>query len=811
MNVKFLCTGLNKIMSKAPANQRFLGVMSPKMWGAASGAKLDKLTYCGANTAKTVLKKEDVLAKYCAENELVLADVTAMFDKSAAHLDEVSVSRLLKLTNEGKVQLYIPQKKKMVLLMNRVCEDGLIRKKTAGVLNYLEKGNADTNRVLKELLALEKQGKIKGEDISEVLKIHTYDKYGVPMEAECKELISKLRSGEVSRGQIRQAQFFLENGIPLEVCNPKNISKYTKAELGEWSKYIQAIRGESVVSPEIFNEINRQLSALVKVNRVLPKVSSEFLQNFNRSMKVFEKEGLAVEGLAKAGGIELAYSRSALKSDILKEIETLPIAEQNRILSRFGLQNEGDGIFSGIPVLFEGQGLTKAETAINEHISKFLSAENKVVLPKGFEELAPALEKITRAVPEFKFAIGAKQHGIQDYRLAEHMLKAFQENMKNPLYKELGSTDRRILGISTLLHDINKVERTKDFGHALPSSQTVEAIVQRMTDFTPAEKDRIINLVRNHHWLERISDKPEVINELALTFRSGNDFKMAKIFAASDLKAVNNEFFKTYGDKINSQASKAIEEEILKLQSKGRMMFTADVNPARAAQLGGKEVTLGTGATATKNTVISAKQMGLDKEYFGYHVSSDEGMMTVISNGGYGKELCLSISVGKDGACKAFQDGKVFVIFDRLNMNNLAKVASRNANTKYAKSYDKLYGYMKSDGGFVNKFRENYPHEISDTDYALCFREAQNFRLSEVGQNKTIQRILGSESKAKDFETALRKTNDHFVSSATEHSETVALDLRAGAIGVKGKAEDLSYPLRKFLEENHIPIVENIR
>ena len=45
MNVKFLCTGLNKIMSKAPANQRFLGVMSPKMWGAASGAKLEQLNY----------------------------------------------------------------------------------------------------------------------------------------------------------------------------------------------------------------------------------------------------------------------------------------------------------------------------------------------------------------------------------------------------------------------------------------------------------------------------------------------------------------------------------------------------------------------------------------------------------------------------------------------------------------------------------------------------------------------------------------------------------------------------------------------
>lgn len=80
---------------------------------------------------------------------------------------------------------------------------------------------------------------------------------------------------------------------------------------------------------------------------------------------------------------------------------------------------------------------------------------------------------------------------------------AFQENMKNPLYKTLNASDRKVLGISTILHDINKIERVKvDQNHALTSSQTAQAIVGRMKDLSVAEKDRIIDLVKNHHWLE---------------------------------------------------------------------------------------------------------------------------------------------------------------------------------------------------------------------------------------------------------------------------------------------------------------------
>ena len=161
------------------------------------------------------------------------------------------------------------------------------------------------------------------------------------------------------------------------------------------------------------------------------------------------------------------------------------------------------------------------------------------------------------------------------------MLMAFQENVRNPLYKTLSFEERRMLGIATLLHDINKIEHTIDRQHPLISSQTVNAIVNRMGGLTNAEKNRIINFVENHHWLMQITNgkefSPEIVDDIAYTFRKGNDFTMAKIFAESDLKAVNKDFFPAYGNKIQSNMVKAIENRITQIQSGGKLIYTTDI------------------------------------------------------------------------------------------------------------------------------------------------------------------------------------------------------------------------------------------
>ena len=760
----------------------------------------------------TIEQTKAIITKYCSENGLVIDDILSIFNKYTKDLDNASVERLLELASENKINLFSSQKEKMFLSFKRHCNEHSLSVNAKGILNYLKEGDKETTQFLKELLTLEKQGKIKPKNINEMLKLYTYDDDFNSFTEQCRLLAQKLQSGEILDAQIRNAIFFIENESPLEILNPKNISKYTKNDLREWSAKIQGADCKGLAT-ETFNAINRELASLVKINKVPVNISQKFSSQFNNIMNIFSNNNFSIEKLAKAGGIKLQYSRDSFKSDIFNEIKHLSPIEQEKILSKFGLSKNSENILSGLPVEISSNSLNNVEQAINNHIHKFLSKENKIVLPKGFEELHPVIESICNAIPEFRFTIQAQQHNVQKYNLAEHMLKAFQENMKNPMYKELRETDKRILGIATLLHDINKIERTKFDQHALPSSQTVNAIVERIPNLTPMEKNRIVNLVKYHHWLTDISEKenPTLVKKLTEVFRGGNDFKLARIFAESDLKAVNDSFYTNYGEKLNYSMINEIEEAILALQSKSRMMFTASVNTEKALEKGAKLTTIGEGREATSNIVIDANQMGLDKEFFAYHGAEEQGLMTVFASGGYDKGLGLSISTGKNGVCKVFQDYEVFAIFDKLDMNAIGKVSAGNANTKYGKGIDKILGYMNSDSKFVTKFRKYYPHQITEREYALVFREIQGLELSEVSKNKNIIKILGDANKALDFEKALESTNQFFASSVESHNELVAFDLYPTAVGIKCKLENLSFEFRKFLQDNNIVIINNIK
>ena len=760
----------------------------------------------------TIEQTKAIITKYCSENGLVTDDILSIFNKYTKDLDDASVERLLELASENKINLFSSQKEKMFLSFKRHCNEHSLSVNPKGILNYLKEGDEETAQFLKELLTLEKQGKIKPKNINEMLKLYTYDDDFNSFTEQCRLLAQKLQNGEILDAQIRDAIFFIENEMPLEILNPKNISKYTKDDLREWSLMIQDANCKGLAT-ETFNAINRELASLVKINKVPVNISQNFSSQFNSIMNILGNNNFSIEKLAKAGGIKLQYSRNSFKSDIFNEIKHLSPIEQEKILSKFGLSKNSENILSGLPVEISSNSLNDVEQAINNHIHKFLSKENKIVLPKGFEELHPVIESICNAIPEFRFTIQAQQHNVQKYNLAEHMLKAFQENMKNPMYKELSETDKRILGIATLLHDINKIERTKFDQHALPSSQTVNAIVERIPNLTPMEKNRIVNLVKYHHWLTDISEKenPTLVKNLTEVFRGGNDFKLARIFAESDLKAVNDSFYTNYGEKLNYSMINEIEEAILALQSKSRMMFTASVNTERALEKGAKFTTIGEGREATSNIVIDANKMGLDKEFFAYHGATEQGLMTVFASGGYNKGLGLSISTGKNGACKVFQDYEVFAIFDKLDMNAIGSISANNANTKYGKSDNRILSYMSRNSGFVTKFREYYPHQITDREYALVFREIQGLELSEVSKNKNIIKILGDTNKALDFEKALEGTNQFFASSEEQHNELVAFDLYPTAVGIKCKLENLSFEFRKFLQDNNIVIINNIK
>jgi len=410
-------------------------------------------------------------------------------------------------------------------------------------------------------------------------------------------------------------------------------------------------------------------------------------------------------------------------------------------------------------------------------------------------------------------------HVVQGERksVVAHMLMAFQENVRNPLYKTLSFEDRRILGISTLLHDINKIEHIVDRQHPLISSQTVNAIVNRMGGLSNAEKNRIINFVENHHWLKQISNgkefSQEVVDELACTYRKGNDFTMAKIFAESDLKAVNTAFFPKYGEKIQSDMVKAIENRITQIQSGGKLIYTTDITLERAIASGAKKQILGEGEQATENWVISAKDLGLETENVLYHAPGKPDAFILAESGfGYGNEGVLSCSLGRAGHSSTYQNRTEFILFRKADMDNISIVATGNANSGANKDYEMAKEWILSGSDYGidygtevrNAYQELTSKTISESEYAKLYRIASNpnMKLSDIHSNKQIQAILGGEKEARAFEESISKINETFVSSEKTVGdgfvpEIVAHDLEMAGIGTNRTASEVDYLLRK--------------
>ena len=691
----------------------------------------------------------------------------------------------------------------------------------------------------------EAEGKIPAEKICEILKTQEM----APLE-NFDDLLRMIELGKVNKNNLNQAMNLTENGLSLKFLYANSLDELTKDELKELTEIVASKasnRGKTKLAREqgwrdyicevdapllpkdlsarsrLTAEISKKLTALTKVNKVANSVSSKFINEFDDIANAFAKAKYSIEDLSKAGGVQLSYTRDALKDNISKLMKDLPLEEQQKIYEKFGLNKVSNMVINGLPVHLDAKGLSPIESQINDEIGKFLF-KNKIVLPKGFEEYQKPLEEICETFPEFMYTIGSRQHGTHNKKLSEHILMAFEENMKNPLYSTLNSSDRKVLGISTILHDINKTELTVDPNHPLISSQTANAIVQRMQDLTVAEKNRIINFIENHHWLMSVAQGPiykqDIVNDLAFKFRSGNDFAMAKIFAESDLKAVNRDFFSMYGRKINSPMTEAIEKEIVNIQSKGRMIFTADVTADYAKKCGAKAVELGSGAEKTTNLVVSAKALGLDSQNVLYHApGADDAFLLALSGMGYGNGGVLSTTLGRNNHSATFQRRGEFFIFRRPDMNRISGTFKKNANLGTNKGYNLEKELLLRDISFSKNVKEKYLAqtnlELSDVAYAKIFREVPTMEnISQISTNKKVQEILGGEKNAKIFENIIKDTNEMYVATSKNapsgefnFSEIVASDLQVGAIGTNRLPEEISYADRKLCQDNNWAIV----
>ncbi|MBQ3641567.1 HD domain-containing protein [bacterium] len=272
--------------------------------------------------------------------------------------------------------------------------------------------------------------------------------------------------------------------------------------------------------------------------------------------------------------IEQEYSQTDFIKNCLSVIQGLEPEQQKEVFNYFGFElhkiNDGrsldimqkKGVFrdytmTGYPENNGNLSDTSDDTVrktieqISPMVDKF-TVNNEI--KSNNPQIAQELNTIAKYFPEIRTMIGKIQHKTHAFDVIKHSLKVMQKIAQNPNYEKLNETDKNIMLIAALFHDITKTEGGVDENHAETSADDMAVITQRLN--LPKDKAKKLHtLAYNHEWLKFVNsgyseeDTEERINEVASTFKDGNLFDLAMIFTEADLKAVKRDdyFYEKYG------------------------------------------------------------------------------------------------------------------------------------------------------------------------------------------------------------------------------------------------------------------------
>ena len=167
-------------------------------------------------------------------------------------------------------------------------------------------------------------------------------------------------------------------------------------------------------------------------------------------------------------------------------------------------------------------------------------------------EVQKLLNDIVDVLPELRTQIGKGQHKTHDYDVFRHSLKVMQKVAQDPKFKTLNESDKKIMMLASLLHDITKGEGYADGSHAAQGSFDTFFISKKF-NLTPEEEIKLYTLTRHHEWLEYVNtskseeELTKRLQSVAYDLQHDNLFDMALMFTHADLRAVktNDSFHDT--------------------------------------------------------------------------------------------------------------------------------------------------------------------------------------------------------------------------------------------------------------------------
>lgn len=304
--------------------------------------------------------------------------------------------------------------------------------------------------------------------------------------------------------------------------------------------------------PQIANSIGIETKAL----------TADEVREFEKRMTNMSKilEGLSDKKFNKLK-IDTMYKKDEFINDVVNSLKDLSVNERQQIYDFYGFEikrQKEQLSLCGYPqdvnyeqklMQIQNKNVKNGIENLRKFIIKFTS-ENKV--KSNNPSLEKELNAILKLAPELYGSINKKQHRTHDFDIMKHSLKVMQKIVQNPNYKKLNDSDKKVMLLAAMYHDISKAEGCVDNTHAQESSLDSFYLTKKY-NLTKEEQNKLYTLIKNHEWYNYTntvnSQNKGFLNKclqsVAFEFRNGDMFKMAQIFTIADMKAVkkNDDFY----------------------------------------------------------------------------------------------------------------------------------------------------------------------------------------------------------------------------------------------------------------------------
>ena len=447
------------------------------------------------------------------------------------------------------------------------------------------------------------------------------------------------------------------------------------------------------------------------------------------------------------------------------------------------------------------------------------------------------LNSLIQGLPEFTSIVGKKQHDTHIYSVDIHTLKVLQSAMNNPLYKTLTDRDKTILKIAALCHDFGKRGGIRDEGHASSSAEFCTAILDKFS-FPQGMKDRIIDIVDNHHWFEAYNTGNATANDVAVRCRRPEDFLIYEILAKADFENVNEKFHlgeKSNGaktqaefDKFMQEKMQAIDDALTTMYSRSNLVFdtqfvqNGNMFPRQNVEINGE---------LTELKVLNLNDLknneSLQKYGFSTGVTKDNARFTVhmtaprienlesvwILTQNSLNQSAWSTSLIKASNNRTYEYRKFGFIFD-VDQANISEANYSNTGSGYGKGLGIFKDILfKADGSARTYVRDCFIEEMAKKGIKLNDKEYAQLVKFLITKKYTTQitkdiKIGEQVIKAEDLVKALEISRDALFEGENIHSEIVPINPRVkGLVAKVEKLEDCPEEFLNFAKAHNLPII----